>query len=73
MIFVDTTKGKTCEQFGYTSKCNEVEYVEADVNCSQILILRHDGEAINTIYYEDIPKLILALQAAYDFKFKESQ
>ncbi len=70
MIFVDTTLGKSFEQFAYTSRDNNVEYVSADTKLDCVDLLYDNGAELSEIYYEDIPKLILALQAAYDFKMK---
>lgn len=73
MIFVDNTeeRSKTHERFAYKNKSDGVELVNANINYPAIEIQNIAGERISCIYYEDIPKLILALQAAYDFKFIE--
>jgi len=73
MIFVDKDGGeaRTVEQFAYTNKTGTVEYVEASKEELAVDLLDFDRDKVSNIYYEDIPKLILALQAAYDFKMKE--
>lgn len=71
MIFVDNlNKSGVEESFAYTSTHDVVEYVYADTNASLVELKDEDGAPLSKIFYEDIPKLILALQAAYDFKFK---
>jgi hypothetical protein len=74
MIFVDTTEGKAItEEFAYTNNLGSVELVCADKNSSSVSLYgadEHLRDSLSDIFYEDIPKLILALQAAYDFKFK---
>jgi hypothetical protein len=75
MIFVDTIGGEArdVEQFAYTNQTGLIEYAEASKQESTVILFDVDKERVSEIYYEDIPKLILALQAAYDFKFKDSQ
>lgn len=75
MIFVDKECGvvRTEEKFAYTNKTGNVEYVKAVKDEGSVDLFDFDDDRLNQIYYEDIPKLILALQAAYDFKFKEAK
>ena len=51
--------------WGFTNQDGDTEYVSF-----------YSDEVVNMantdVYTKDIPKLILALQAAYNFKFKES-
>jgi hypothetical protein len=72
MIFVDknSSEARTVEQFAYTNRNGVIEYVEASKEEGAVDLLDFDKDKVSEVYYEDIPKLILALQAAYDFKFK---
>lgn len=54
---VETLKG-----FSYINKCNNIEQVEIKCSTAKIVLTGNCKE----VYYEDIPNLILALQAAYD-------
>lgn len=68
MIFVDNPV--SVQGFAYTNIKGKMEYVNADTLYEHFELLDENNEDISRLYYEDIPKLILALQAAYDFKFK---
>jgi len=54
----------TLEGFSYENKSGEVEQVEINTYWATV---RATGEKVD-VYYEDIPNLIKALQAAYDHK-----
>lgn len=56
--------------FSYSNKVGVIEYVEMhDWKESNAHVGINDGDEESCyIFKEDIPKLILALQAAYDFK-----
>ena len=67
MIFVDQEENRFDGKFGYTNKDGEIEFVKvwlakvgalADINVDDKLV---------SVYAEDIPNLIKALQAAYNF------
>lgn len=74
MIFVDKGNTNNHEVFAYHNKDGQVEFVEANISDPTADIrYGEDSNRLSEIYYEDIPKLILALQAAYDFKFKDLQ
>ena len=67
MIMVDEKVGnKTEEKFGYTNQTGNTEYIEVRASESSVKIVEADGDCVY-IYNEDIPKLIKALQAAYNF------
>jgi hypothetical protein len=70
MIFVDEPNDNVTENFAFRNVNKEVMYVNADTRCTTIDIYDGEGNSKSYLHYEDIPKLILALQAAYDFKFK---
>ena len=73
MIFVDTvSKDLNSENFAYTNIDGDVEYVQADVRENSVDLCEFGHTGLSCVYFKDIPKLILALQAAYDFKFKEN-
>jgi len=57
------------EGFSYLNLYDEEESVEL-VKGERYVIVRADGDKVG-IYDKDIPKLIKALQAAYDYKMKE--
>jgi hypothetical protein len=76
MIFVDEVTHKEVkmwEEFAYKNNHGNIEVVAANKGDLSVALLEADEhlrEPLSRIFYEDIPKLILALQAAYDFKFK---
>ncbi len=76
MIFVDNVSQKDVrmwEEFAYKNIHGNIELVNANKSDSFVALMEADEslrESFSRVYYEDIPKLILALQAAYDFKFK---
>lgn len=64
MVDNDNLDGK----FGYTNVEGDVEYVEVSENYPDAVVIynwNHNG--LNEVYVKDIPKLIKALQAAYDY------
>ena len=65
---VDCESEDIIEGFSYLNLYGEEEFVGMDRDDSTIKI-EVDGEHIY-IYDQDIPKLIKALQAAYDYKMK---
>lgn len=70
MIMVDdsaTNDGR----FGYTNKDDDIEHVEIG-NYGCISIRDSDG-GVAIIYAKDIPKLILALQAAQEYIEKNKE
>lgn len=72
MIFIDRfdTEELPEEQlFAYTNVQGNTECVHVSKALSAITFMNDDRDEISEIYCKDIPKLILALQAAYDFKF----
>lgn len=56
-------------KFGYKSLYGEIEYVEV-LDKEGVKICDTNGSAMSVIYTEDIPKMIKALQAAYDYSKK---
>lgn len=69
MIMVDEEVGKkTEEKFGYINQSGVVEYVSVIKEFEDIVSLRDEfNSELADIYVEDIPKMIKALQAAYNF------
>jgi hypothetical protein len=69
MIMVDEeVDNKTEEKFGYTNQSGVVEYVLVIKDFEDIVSLRDEfNSELADIYIEDIPKMIKALQAAYNF------
>ena len=65
MIFVDQEERKSVNEFAYYNRDNEVEVVKTYAGGS-VADLTLDNRTIH-IYSEDIPNLIKALQAAYNF------
>lgn len=59
----DTT---ACSGFCYKNMCGSIENVV--VGSGYVYFTDECGDNINAVYYEDIPKMIKALQAAYDYK-----
>jgi hypothetical protein len=73
MIFVDKDETEDVpedQRFAYTNCQGDVECVLVSKALSAITFMDDDRDEISEIHCKDIPKLILALQAAYDFKFK---
>ena len=68
MIMVDNTEAskKTEEKFGYIDQTGGIDYVEVRASENSVRIVEADGDCVY-IYNEDIPKMIKALQAAYNF------
>lgn len=66
-IMVDSDEKQITTEWGYTNKHGNLEYVNASGPYA-VSVLCEDSEALHEFYYEDIPKLIKALQAAYDSK-----
>ena len=55
-------------KFGYTNANGNIEYVEIyDLECKWLDFVSCSGLPMSMVYTEDIPKLIKALQAAYDY------
>lgn len=68
MIMVDN--GDNLDgKFGYKSLYGEIEYVEV-LDKEGVKICDTNGSAMSVIYTEDIPKMIKALQAAYEYSKK---
>lgn len=61
----------TVANFKYVNKTGNTEVVQIGSRC--VTLASEWGDVISEIYIEDIPKLIEALQAAYDYKTKESK
>jgi hypothetical protein len=55
-------------KFGYENSSGEVEYVE--IYSDLVLFYAFDGVGICGVNIKDIPKMIKALQAAYDYSKK---
>jgi hypothetical protein len=68
--FVDQESVDDIEGFAYYNNQGEVEKVQID---GSDVVRITDGEDMCVIYTADIPKLILALQAAYDYETKETK
>lgn len=68
---VDEESIDEIEGFSYLNKDGDKEFVELD--WSYVVLRGGGGDGLDAIYYEDIPKMILALQAAYDHNLKEKQ
>jgi hypothetical protein len=64
---VDSEQKGTLEGFSYFNIYNEEEFVT--ITCEEITSIDIDGDSVS-VYDKDIPKLINALQAAYDYKMK---
>lgn len=66
IVMVDNTN-ENVEGFGYTNQDGDIEYVlQAPFATEQVSLKYADGEDLSTIYTDDIPNLIKALQAAYN-------
>ncbi len=73
MIFIDGDDNEDVpedQRFAYTNSQGNIECVHVSQVLSAITFMNYERDEISEIYCKDIPKLILALQAAYDFKFK---
>jgi hypothetical protein len=57
---------ETVSGFSYENRHGNIECVKLGESCVQAIY--EDGCEISLFFYEDIPKLIKALQAAYDYK-----
>lgn len=68
---IDKESADEIEGFSYTNADDEKEYVELD--WSYVILKDGSGSPLDMIYYKDIPKMILALQAAYEHNLKEKQ
>ena len=65
---VDITGNEKLEGFSYINKDGDEEFVSLPVGPSNVItLLFTDGEDVY-IYKEDIPKLIKALEAVYNYK-----
>ena len=62
---IDPEEDSALEGFKYYNKFGDEEYVE--FSSGTVLVKDDSGQDIE-IYVEDIPKLIKALQLAYDYK-----
>jgi len=74
MIMVDNTEvTDNVQQFGYKNKYGIVEYIGVDLlgHEDTVEIADEQGDYIQHIYIEDIPKMIKALQAAYNFAMED--
>lgn len=56
--------------YSYSNKNDDIETVEM---MHTYVIISDSSLDTSEIYYEDIPNLIKALQAAYDYKMKENK
>jgi hypothetical protein len=65
---VDTEVHGTITAYTYESKTGFEEGVRLNSGLSYATFFVSNGEASVDVYKSDIPKLILALQAAYDHK-----
>lgn len=65
MIFVDQEERKSVNEFAYYNRDNEVESVKTYAG-GTVTELTLDNRKV-AIYSKDIPNLIKALQAAYNF------
>lgn len=68
---VDVNEQEPIEGFCYISGDGEEERVVIDDGNKTIVLQDGDECEVNRIYVSDIPKLILALQAAYDYLEKK--
>lgn len=66
-IMVDSGKLEVITEWGYINKRGNSEYVNAGEPLA-VSLHTMDDDPLHEIYYEDIPNLIKALQAAYDSK-----
>lgn len=69
MVFkrVDVTEDSPIEGFSYENSDGNIEQVSLQGNGNLLVDLGYQDEQDKfTVYTKDIPKLILALQAAYD-------
>jgi hypothetical protein len=65
---VDVTGNEKLEGFSYINKDGDEESVSLPVGPSNVItLLFTDGEDVY-VYKEDIPKLIKALEAVYNYK-----
>lgn len=64
---VDDSAANPIRGFSYVSKSRIQEGVRLDDSTVEIIYVENEGPN-SSIYYEDIPLLIKALQAAYDYK-----
>ncbi len=62
--FVDNEQSSDFQGFAYRNKYGSEEYVNLLESIVEICVDSVEVE----IYYEDLPKLIKALQEAYDYK-----
>lgn len=73
---VDNAVPEVIEGFSYMNKDGDIECVDFSYYTSEsmsvdLTTLNNSGDPLSSIYISDIPNLIKALQAAYDFKMKE--
>lgn len=66
-IMVDSDKLEVVTEWGYLNKNGVIEYVDASESFA-VCMYCSDKNVLNEIYYEDIPNMIKALQAAYNYK-----
>ena len=66
---VDTVGEGELDGFSYVNQDGREEYVT--LTCASAVVIS-SGMDETGIYYADIPNLILALQAAYDYNLKEN-
>jgi len=65
---IDKDYDATIEGFAYTNQDGDIEEVVYDWDMVTIRYGCEDGGSCSEIYINDIPKLIKALQAAYDYR-----
>lgn len=64
--------GDECVDFVYTNSENDIEKVRFEQEYpKRVELLGVGDDSLSVIYVEDIPHLIFALQAAYDYINKE--
>lgn len=67
---IDIEESQQIDGYSYENLDGMIECISLS-NGSVVEILTEDGSGLHEIYTKDIPKLIIALQAAYDQLVKE--
>lgn len=67
---IDGSGEQELEGFSYINKHGDEEAVSFEEDTVYLMYVAN-SDALSVIYLEDIPKLIKALQAAYDYKRSE--
>ena len=71
-VCVDECEGGEVDGFSYTNKFGALELVKCGTLEDEAVEIVDSSSGLVEIYYEDIPRLIKALKAAYKYKTGET-